>query len=305
MAKEISKSRKLAAKVILAAFKILKENGGSMKGYEVVEKIRTTVTFDEWAIHRYEKTGYIRWESILHFFTIDCMKAGFLQKNKGTWVLTNEGEEAIKLGEDGLLTAAQKLYREWASKQKTNEDAKEDEEELSNDNTETFEQKQKALLDQYEERAYEGLRNFIAAKNPYEFQDMVAALLKAMGYHISFVAAKGKDGGIDIVAYQDALGIKTPRIKVQVKHYPNNPISPDAIRSLKGLLNAGEEIGLFVTSGTYSNESQRFAREANIHIKLIDGDELIELWQQHYHQLADEDKNMLPLHAVYFLGSNE
>jgi restriction system protein len=304
MVKEISKSRQLAAKVIYEAFKILKEGGGAMKGYDVVEKIRNSTTFNEWETHRYEKTGYIRWESILHFFTIDCMKAGYMQKNKGTWILTTEGENALKLSPDELLLSAKKSYNEWKTHQKTDISIKESEDEEI-ENEETFEQKQKALLSQYEESAESGLRNFIAAKNPYEFQDMVAALLKAMDYHISFIAAKGKDGGIDIVAYQDALGIKTPRIKVQVKHYPNSNVSPDAIRSLKGLLNAGEEIGLFVTSGGYSVESQRFARESNIHIKLIDGDELIELWQKYYHQLADEDKNMLPLHPIYFLGSNE
>lgn len=304
MAKEISRSRKLAAKVVFEAFKVLKENGGSSKGYDVIEKVRSRVKFDEWETHRYEKTGYIRWESILHFFTIDCMKAGYLQKNKGTWTLTSEGEEAMKLGTEGLLNNATQSYRKWKSEQKPDEETKEVEE-IHGEGEETFEQKQKALLDQYEERAYEGLRSFIASKNPYEFQAMVAALLKAMGYHISFIAAKGKDGGIDIVAYQDPLGIKTPRIKVQVKHYPTNPVGADAIRSLKGLLNAGEEIGLFVTSGSYTSESQRFAREATIHIKLIDGDELIELWQRHYNQLADEDKNMLPLHSIYFLGSNE
>lgn len=51
--------------------------------------------------------------------------------------------------------------------------------------------------------------------------------------------------------------------------------------------------------------TQKFVSEATIHIKLIDGDELIELWQQHYNQIADEDKNLLPLHPIYFLGSNE
>jgi restriction system protein len=304
MAKELSKSRQLAAKVIHEAFKVLKEAGGTMKGYEVVDQIRKRLKLNEWETHRYEKTGYIRWESILHFFTIDCMKAGYMQKNKGTWVLTPEGELALKLSPDELLVSAKKSYKEWKTHQKTDEEVKESEEAFE-ENEETFEQKQKALLTQYEESAESGLRNFIARKNPYEFQDMVAALLRAMGYHISFIAAKGKDGGIDIVAYQDALGIKTPRIKVQVKHYPNNSVGPDAIRSLKGLLNAGEEIGLFVTSGKYTSEAQRFAREATIHIKLIDGDELIDLWQQHYQKLADEDKNMLPLHAVNFLGSNE
>lgn len=302
--RKLSRSRTVAEKAMLAAFQVLKDAGGTLKTQEMIERISQQVVFDEWETTRYEKTGYIRWVSILHFYSIDCVKAGFLQKNKGSWILTAEGEEVMKKGASAIFEEAVKAYRVWKSQQKPDEET-EDVEELEENGTETFEQKQKALLEQYEESAYEGLRNFIAKRNPYEFQDMVAALLKAMGYHVSFVAAKGKDGGIDIVAYQDALGIKTPRIKVQVKHYPNNPVGPDAVRSLKGLLNAGEEIGLFVTSGTFTAEAQRFAREANIHIRLVDGDELIELWQQHYNQLNDEDKNMLPLHPIYFLGAND
>jgi len=34
------------------------------------------------------KTGYVRWESLLHFYSIDCVKAGFLRKHAGQWHLT-------------------------------------------------------------------------------------------------------------------------------------------------------------------------------------------------------------------------
>jgi restriction system protein len=304
MAKELSRSKRLASKIILEAFKILKEAGGAMKGYEVIEKIWQRLSFDDWEKERYETTGYIRWESILHFVTVDCTKAGYLQKDKGTWILTPEGEAAIKLGGEGILDTATKAYRNWKNNQKPDEEHKEAQE-IAADVVEAFDQSQKALLAQYEEKAEQGIRNFILKKNPYEFQKMVAALLMSMGYHISFIAGKGKDGGIDIVAYQDALGIKTPRIKVQVKHIPNSPVGPEPIRSLKGLIHSEHEIGLFVTSGSYTSESRRFARETNIHIKLIDGDEFIELWLLHYEKLSDEGKNMLPLHSIYFLGSNE
>jgi len=126
-----------------------------------------------------------------------------------------------------------------------------------------------------------------------------------MNYHTSFIAQKGKDGGIDIIAYQDPLGIQKPRIKVQVKHYPENPISVEVVRSLKGLINHGEEVGLFVTSGRFSNEAERFAREANVHIKLINVEELISLWQEYYSKMPDEDKSLLPLQSIYFLGSGD
>jgi restriction system protein len=52
---------------------------------------------------------------------------------------------------------------------------------------------------------------------PYDTQDLVAGLLKALGYHIEWVSPPGKDGGIDIIAHIDPLGTRPPRIKVQVK----------------------------------------------------------------------------------------
>ncbi len=298
----LSPSKAVAAKTIYEAFKILKAEGGQLPGKEVLDRLRQTIRFTDWEKEIYEKTGYVRWESILHFYTVDCAKAGYMRKSKGVWYLTKEGEEAIKLGAVGLLDSASSAYKKWAADKKNK--AKELDE-VNIDLEQNIEQIQKANLDQLEEQAIDGIKQFIIQKNAYEFQDIVAALLRAMGYHTPFVSPKGKDGGIDIIAFQDPLGIKTPRIKVQVKHYPENPIAPDAIRSLKGLINSGEEVGLFVTSGRFSNEAERFAREANVHIKLINGEDFISLWQEFYNKMPDEDKSLLPLQYVYFLGSNE
>lgn len=300
--KGLSPSKAVAAKTIYEAFKILKEEGGELPGREIIEKMRTRIEFTDWEKGIYEKTGYVRWESILHFFSVDCTKAGYLRKAKGIWYLTPEGEAAIKKFDAvELLESATAAYRRWEAEKKSQNKTTEQTQELE----ENKEQIQKANLEHLEEQAIGGIKDFIIRKNPYEFQDLVAALLRAMGYHTPFVSPKGKDGGIDIIAYQDPLGIKTPRIKVQVKHYPENPIPADTIRSLKGLVNSGEEVGLFVTSGRFSNEAERFAREANVHIKLISGEDFISLWQEFYSKMPDEDKSLLPLQPIYFLGSNE
>jgi restriction system protein len=121
MAKEIAKSIKAASKTILAAFEILKANGGQMRGRDVVAQIPEKIDLTAWEKERYEKTGNVRWESILHFYTIDCMKSGFLQKDKGIWILTPEGEEAIKLGEEGLFKAAKKGYLQWKTQNQSSE----------------------------------------------------------------------------------------------------------------------------------------------------------------------------------------
>jgi restriction system protein len=294
----LSKSRRIAAKTIFEAFKILKEEGGQLPGKQVINKIRERIVFDDWEKARFEKTGYVRWESILHFFTIDCIKAGYLKKNKGIWYLTEEGEGAIKFGPAKLLETASKKYRQWASERKK-EEPPENESDVSEDTI------TKINLSQLEEQAAESLKEHLSKITPYEFQDMVAALLRAMGYYTPFIAQKGPDGGIDIVAYQDPLGTKTPRIKVQVKHQPDTSVPVDKIKSLIGSLNKDNDVGLFVTSGKFTGESQKAAFNSHTHIKLIDFGEFISLWQQFYNKLTDEEKNMLPLQPIYFLGVNE
>lgn len=302
--KKLAPSKQSAAKTIFATLNILKKAGGQLPGKQVIDTIRQTVELSDWEKETYETTGYIRWESILHFYTIDCIKAGFLRKNKGTWYLTEEGDKAIKLGPVKLLETASKLYRSWAADNKgktsnASSDADVIESEANNQKI------QKATLEQLEEQAISGIKDHIRNKTPYEFQELVAALLRAMGYHTPFISPKGKDGGLDIIAYNDPLGATTPRLKVQVKHKPDTAVPVDDIRSLTGLLNKDGDIGLFVTSGYFTSESERSARESHRHIRLLDANSFITLWQEFYNRMIDEDKNMLPLHAIYFLGSND
>ena len=147
--KEQSKTRQLAAKVIFEAFKILKDAGGEMRGKEVMENIQKNINFNEWESEVYKKSGYIRWQSILHFFTIDCIKAGFLRKNQGVWTLTKEGEETMKLGPVDLLDKATELYWKWADSAEKLKDENQDELELKSEAG----QLQKANLEQLEDKS--------------------------------------------------------------------------------------------------------------------------------------------------------
>jgi restriction system protein len=299
----LSPSKQSVSKTLYAAFKILKEAGGQMTGRLVIDKIKETVPFSEWETEVLEKSGYVRWEAILHFYTVDCSKAGFLRKNKGVWYLTDEGEKAIAYGPVKLLEAASKAYQHWAANRKI--ERNETEEAEVTELEENKSQSQKAYLDLLEEQASAGLKDYIRDKNAYEVQDMVAALLRAMDYHTPFVSPRGKDGGLDIIAYSDPLGAAAPRLKVQVKHKPDTSIPVDDIRSLTGLLNRDGDIGLFVTTGYFTSDAERSARESHRHIKLLDIDSFIALWQEFYPKMTDEDKNLLPLQPIYFLGSNE
>ncbi len=90
--KEKSKTILLAEELLYTAFQILKENNNEMPINSLMEEIEKRAKLDDWAKKVYEKSGYTRWNSIFHFFTIDCVKAGYLVKKKGIYYLTKDGE---------------------------------------------------------------------------------------------------------------------------------------------------------------------------------------------------------------------
>ena len=67
---KISRSRELASRVVFAALQVLKEKGGEAPGRAVIAEVEKRVEFDEWAKAVYEKSGYVRWQSILHFLVL-------------------------------------------------------------------------------------------------------------------------------------------------------------------------------------------------------------------------------------------
>lgn len=89
-----------------------------------------------------------------------------------------------------------------------------------------------------------------------------------------------------------------------MKHKPDDSIPAKDIRSLLGILRDGD-IALFVTSGTYSSQTRTEALTSKTYIKLIDGEEFIQMWQDNYSRMTDDDKNKLPLKHITFVGSNE
>ena len=292
------KVRPLAARLMFAALKILKENGGEMRGKQVLEEVEKREPLGEWEMQRYEKTNNIRWRSVLHFYSIDLIKAGFLVKKKGVWFLTPEGESALKLGATGLMDAATKAYREWRQKNPRQPEVVEPEAAVADETAKTAE----VSADEIEQSAYEQIENHINKKTPYEFQDLAAALLRGMGYFTPFVAPAGKDGGVDIVAYRDPLGTSSPRIKVQIKHR-ESPASVQEVRQLMGLLQKDGDVGIFISSGGFTPDAKTTARNSNVHVELVDLPRFITLWQEFYQKLTDEDKTKLPLFPIYLLAT--
>lgn len=88
---------------------------------------------------------------------------------------------------------------------------------------------------------------------------------------------------------------------MQVKHR-NQAASRDEIASLKGIVRAEREIGLFVSSGGFSRDALREANSGAVHIELVDLDRFLALWIQHYGKIPEGARARLRLEPVYFLA---
>jgi len=146
-------------KVLFEAFKVLKENGGQLRSKEVIDKIRENVTMTDWEKERFEKSGYVRWESILHFYTINATKSGFMRKDKRMWILTDEGEKAMKKGALEFFDLAKEGYKKWRLENPVKD--KDEEEEIQNDDAQEL---QIINLEKAEEQAFDGIKDYINKK---------------------------------------------------------------------------------------------------------------------------------------------
>lgn len=260
---------------------------------DVFDRLSTVVPPTAFEMEDWPKfPGVRRYEKTVRFSTIALVKAGWLVKSAGTWTITANGEEALKKYSDPLLFYREgvKLYYAWKKGQP--KDATPAETEEPSDVGFSLEQAQ--------EQAWDEIRAHLGSMPPYDFQQLVGALLRAMGYHVAWIAPPGADGGIDIVAYTDPLGARGPRIKVQVKRLESK-VTAEGLRSFLGVLGE-DDIGIFVGAGGFTSGAEAEARrESKRKLTLIDLEKLYQLWVEHQHQVEEAHRQLLPLTPVYFL----
>ncbi len=246
----------------------------------------------------YESNGNRRRPYIVRFATIGIVKAGWLIKNQGSWSITEDGIQALNEFKtpDELQRQSRKMYKEWKSGRTDDE---------FSDETSDIDQEQEiamvASIEEAEDNAMAIVSQYMGTMDPYLFQDLIAALLEGMGYHVGWVSPPGKDGGLDIVAFQDPLGATGRRIKVQVKRRADKA-GAESIRSFLGVLSE-DDIGLYVCLGGFSPDAEKTARDQEKkRLRLLDGKALFSLWVDNYDNLPQEMRALLPLKPIYYLN---
>lgn len=151
------------------------------------------------------------------------------------------------------------------------------------------------LYDDIKAKADELISDLLARIDGYSFQGLVAGLLRAMGFKAR-LGPPGPDSGVDVVAHPDDFGFQLPRIKVQVKHRKGQTGAPE-IRGLIGTL-AGNENGLFVSTGGFTSEAYREAEKCS-KITLIDREQFVNLLLENYDKLEPQYQALVPLRKVH------
>ena len=152
------------------------------------------------------------------------------------------------------------------------------------------------FFDEVKAQADELIADLISQLDPYDFQDLVAGVLRAMGFR-AVSSPPGPDRGIDIIAHPDPFGFERPRIKVQVKHRQGSVGGPE-MRSFLGTLRAGDS-GLYVSTGGFTRDAMLEAERSREPVKLLDRDDFIRLLLEHYEVLDSEFKAQVPLRKVW------
>lgn len=207
-------------------------------------------------------------------------KAGLIESpTKAHFMITKSGREVLKSGREitnETLREFPSFVKFIDSDTKKIKDSSEEKEPLNNDET-----PQETL-----ERVYGELNNVlkdelltrIHEKSPDFFEKMVVELMEKMGYGRGQITQKSRDEGIDGMVYQDKLGFDV--IYIQAKRYDlEKTVGRPELQKFGGAIPEKNVKGLFVTTGRFSQDAQKYANDR--HIILIDGQRLAELMIEH------------------------
>lgn len=145
-------------------------------------------------------------------------------------------------------------------------------------------------------RASELIKDKIMNLDWDDMQELVAGILRAMGYRTR-VSPLGPDRGKDIEASPDGLMLTEPRILVEVKHRKGQMGSKE-ICSFQSVLRGRK--GLYVSTGGFSKDAKLEAERAIEQLTLIDADRLVELIIQNYDNFDSDAKALIPLSKIYY-----
>jgi restriction system protein len=273
---------KRTSEFLRVVFQVLWSRPDGLSARDILDTIAWKIKLSADEIVMIPPTSTPHYEKIVRSATNTLVEVGWMIKNRDRWYLSDEGMAACK-----NIKNVEEIYKTALL---ICEEKKQHRDELL------------LTVENAEEKAWQEIWKYLNEMTPIEFKYMVGDLLKALNYHLDWIAPPGKNHGyIDIVAYPNPLGNSGTRIKVHVKH-SGQAATVEGLRAFLGVLNE-HDLGIFVSSGGFT---EMVLDEVNTQelrkIRLLSLEKIYQFWVQNYDKLSQEARHRFPLKPIYFLA---
>ncbi len=141
---------------------------------------------------------------------------GYKSDARGYWEITEGGIRFFKEHQNNKKEGIYKLanlFKQRPRKASAENRYKRDSGDIPVKDSEKDDEDKKGILIS-EDEIYSSTYSSLESLGPYEFQKLTEYLFVGMGYNVSYNSPPGPDGGIDIIAHKDAIGVDGKVIKI-------------------------------------------------------------------------------------------
>lgn len=245
----------------------------------------------------YEKSSGLKYIHRTWWAVTFLRQAGLLEKPKRGYIkITKKGKEVLDSGIKEINEKYLHKFPEFINF--LNRSKKKDETKKSEEKDLTAEEKIQSSVDEINEVVKSDILERILKQNAYFFELLVVDLLKAMGYaganNFAEVTKKTRDGGIDGILYQDALGLD--KVFVQAKRYKeDNLVQGKEMTNFIGSLEVkGTNKGIFITTSEFSKDAFEKIKDSSKNVITINGNKLTDLMLQYSVGVRNEKIHNIP-----------
>jgi restriction system protein len=240
--------------------------GGSGTPDEVVERIASDLQLPDDLQNELLPSGEPRYRNQVAWARFYLVREGMVDSSKrGVWSLTERGRATHLSPEQ-----AREVFLKWVR---------------------IFQEQRKArtaTLEPLPEQAVEesgapqkGYRpqvlELMQALPAAGFEELCQAILREAGFNEVVVTGRSGDKGIDGHGTLQINPLVSFKVLFQCKRYKESVSSSD-VRDFRGAMAGRADIGIFITTGTFTAEARREAsRDGVTPIELIDGDKLVDM----------------------------
>jgi restriction system protein len=244
----------------------LKELGGSGRPREVTDKVARNLNISDKTREETLKNGSSKWDNQVAWARQYLVYAGLIDNSKrGVWVLTPLGQKTTLSENQGheIFLKQVAMYQK-AKKEKIDEEIIEKTENF----TEREIEKEETLLE------------VLKSISPIGFEHLCQRLLREMDFENVEITQRSHDEGIDGFGTLKLNPLISMKIIFQCKRYKKT-VSREKIGDFRNAVIGRAEKGILLTTGTFSEDAKREAnRDGVIPIELIDGERLVELFEE-------------------------